>query len=141
MRPIARQFPIALLLTLLLLSACLGGGKNNQAPGDAALLENGAATLTCSQACADQAQCGESSDRGQVVLLNADGPATRNHSLAVPVNTGVNIQLAQPWPARRVATGEDIQVTFYLVDIPERTTMAWVAGWCIQGTAAPTTAP
>lgn len=97
--------------------------------------------LVCDQACADQAQCGESSNGGQVVLLNGQAPATLTHTLAVPVSTNVQIQTVQSMPAVQLATGAIIEVLFYQVFVSERQQSGWVAGWCIQGTPEPTPSP
>lgn len=137
--PKPRRSLVALLLVLFLLTACLGG-RNKPVLGDATLLA-GAATLTCSQACADQGQCGDSPDRGQVVLLHTSSPATQNHDLAVSVSTGVDIMQSAPLAALRLSNLEEVQVMFYFVNIPDRQTQAWVPGWCIQGTAAPEPTP
>ena len=134
---IARQrLPAAALLAvvLLLLTACLGRRENAPMRGDTARL-TGVAMLVCDQACANQAQCGESVDRGQVVLLNWLAPATYSdgQTLAVRVDTNVQIQQIQSMPAVHRATGAAPDVLFYQVFLEERQQNAWVAGWCIQG--------
>ncbi|GAB4162226.1 MAG: hypothetical protein Fur0021_36290 [Candidatus Promineifilaceae bacterium] len=136
------RLQVAALLTsvLLLLTACLGGRESALTRGDTARLA-GVAVLVCDQTCADQAQCGEAAGGGQVVLLNEQSPATLTHTLAVPVDTSVQIQSVQAMPAVQLSTGAGLDVLFYQVFVAERQQSGWVAGWCIQGTPETTPAP
>jgi hypothetical protein len=123
--------PLFLCLLLLSVTACFGGGDlvlGHEAPlaGDA--------VLTCSQDCADRAQCGQSTDRGEVVLLSPFGPVTQGHTMAVPVDTTVQIIDRRQETAVAVLTNELATVLFYRVTIPDRAEPGWVAGWCLSGT-------
>lgn len=122
-----------LLLWLLLLTACLGGG-NKGVLGDDAALANGTAKLVCSQECANQGHCGDTADGAKVVLLNSLNPTTRAHDLLLPVDSEVQINGGRSEMAIRIATGESLAINFYQVTASDRT--GWVAGWCIQGQPA-----
>lgn len=112
------------------LTACFGG---KQVLGHTSPLA-GEAVLTCSQECADRAQCGESIDRGQVVLMSPFGPATQGHTMAVPVDTTVQIVDRREEATVVVRSNELATVLFYRVTMPDRPEPGWVAGWCLSGT-------
>lgn len=132
---------IVLTLFMSAVTACslLGGGDEGQdqvaAPADQGLeaIPAGQPTLTCSQECADRGQCGESTDRGTVVLLSTVQPAVAaaDHDLAVPEGTAVSIVETRPITVVENASGQEFPVNFHRVAIPLRNTEAWVADWCI----------
>lgn len=127
-----------LLLAFLLLVACLGGGNEEQFPPPAAPVDvvppPSGALLACSQECSDRGQCGRSPDRGEVVLLNWEGPAlnTNEHDLAVPANTVVEIVEQRSETVVEVMSGLEFQLNFFHVFIPERQDYGWAAGWCVM---------
>ena len=122
------------VIIISLIAAC--GGGNDDAPADDGIGDvapAGGTALTCSQECADRGQCGESTDRGTVVLLNLEQPAVMaaEHDLAVPAATAVNVVEERLVTVLETATGAEFQVPFYRVFVPERNVEAWVAGWCV----------
>ena len=134
-----RHYRMLLILAALLVfvTACLGGGgqaADNATParqlGHEVVL-SGQAFLTCSQACADRGHCGESSDRGQAVLLSIPGPAAQRHDWAISVDTLVTIEESRDETIALVASGEIQTARFYRVNVAERAASAWVAGWCV----------
>ncbi|MCI0396148.1 MAG: hypothetical protein L0332_29755 [Chloroflexi bacterium] len=118
-----------LAAVVVVLVAC--GGEPDQTLGSNNILV-GNATLTCGQACAAQGQCGDSLERGKVILLSSFGPATSGHDIAAQENTPVVINSSQQLPVVRLRTNEQLPMNFYQVTVPERG-VAWVAGWCIAG--------
>ncbi len=124
---------LLVLLTLAFLTAACLGGAGNQTLGHTAPLA-GEATLTCSEACAEQAQCGQSDDRGTVVLLSPFAPATQGHGMAIPADTPVQILDRRDEPGVVMQTNELTSILFYLVALPDRLEPGWVAGWCLAGT-------
>lgn len=130
MLPSNFQVRFLLAATLLVLtSACslLRRGENLTLGSDIQLI--GEARLTCSNECADRAQCGES-EQGTMILLSSFGPATLQHDLAVPADTAVTIDRQEVRMAIQAGRDREIPVTFYQVNIPERG-LGWVPGWCV----------
>lgn len=128
----------ALLLAVNLLTACLFGGGDENATnppgnGDGQSSVGQGATLTCSQECSNRGQCGQSQERGTVVLLNIEAPAVAatDHDLAIAAGTVVEVVEVSPVNVVENATGFEFPVNFYRVFIPDRNTQAWVAGWCV----------
>ncbi|MFW6062917.1 MAG: hypothetical protein ACOC9V_01975 [Chloroflexota bacterium] len=133
---LARQLMllVSFVIIISLIAAC--GGGNDDAPPDGQVGDvtpAGGTALTCSQECADRGQCGESVDRGTVVLLNLEQPAVLadEHDLAVPAATAVNVVEERLVTVLETATGSEFEVPFYRVSIPDRNVEAWVAGWCV----------
>lgn len=135
-------FPALTLLTILahLFVACsiLGGGDNGQedaypAPETAGDLPAPGPTLTCSQECADRGQCGESTDRGRVVLLSTIEPglSPEEFDLAVADGSAVSILESRPVEVRETASGFQFSVDFHRVLVQDRNVEGWVAGWCV----------
>lgn len=131
---------VVTIMNVVVACSLLGGGDGDpaaQTPGDGDGGQQpapaGATTLTCSQECADRGQCGESADRGQVVLLSADQPAVAatEHELAVAAGSSVNVVDARSVTVVEETSGLEFPINFYRVFIPERNTEAWVAGWCV----------
>ena len=89
----------------------------------------GEAFVVCSQECAERGQCG-SADQGKMVLLNASGPATSEHNMAIAEGSPVLIDHEESRPAIQVSNNEPMTIIFYLVNVPERGP-GWVAGWCL----------
>ena len=143
-----RHWPLALALTLLLLSltACLsllGGGDDggDAGPenvtdtqvrrfGDQEVLPAGAGYLVCTQNCGDFGQCGNS-DLGTVVLLNSGGPAGKVHDRAVPDKTQIQINSAIEEMVFPDSGAQSYTARFYNVTIQDQG-QAWVAGWCVS---------
>lgn len=146
-----RYRPLALLpgralpgLTLLIIVAHLfvacsllgGGGGDGDAyppPQDGSDLPVAGPTVTCSQECADRGQCGESTDRGPVVLLSAAEPAVSpvEFDLAVAEGAAVSVLETRSVNVRENASGFEFPVNFYRVLVQDRNVEGWVAGWCI----------
>lgn len=127
--------PALLLLILMsqLLLACLGGGGNDdpaQPPASDALVGS---FLACTQDCTDRGLCGESPDRGTVVLLSSDAPAVSplDFELAVADGAAVNVLESRSVPVQENATGTIFNIEFYRVQAQERAVEGWVAAWCI----------
>jgi hypothetical protein len=112
---------------IFLVTAC----RRNTAQqwGDQALL-SGSTVLDCSEECAARGQCGNSAERGRVVLLSRWGPATHNHDLAITAGTAVTV-LSTEATFLEQAMGGELLLTYYLVEVPERGP-GWVAGWCLR---------
>lgn len=138
-----RALPALTLLIIVahLFVACslLGGGGGGD-PGDAypapdvgSDLPVAIPTLTCSQECADRGQCGESTDRGRVVLLSAAEPAVSpaEFDLAVADGAAVSVLETRSVNIRESASGFEFPVNFYRVLVQDRNVEGWVAGWCI----------
>lgn len=125
---------VSFVIIISLIAAC-GGGNDDAPPDDGVgdVAPAGGTALTCSQECADRAQCGESVDRGTVVLLNLEQPAVLadEHDLAVPAATAVNVVEERLVTVLETATGSEFEVPFYRVFVPDRNVEAWVAGWCV----------
>ena len=126
---------VALVVLLLLIAAC-GGGEAVPGEGENAVATN-QGQLACSQECRDRGQCGDSPDRGTVILLNREQPAVdRNeHDLAIAQATTVDILERQTRTVVEEATGNAFPVEFFRVNVPERGEVAWVASWCFVSAA------
>lgn len=125
---------LALVVVLLVFVAC-GGGE--ETPGGETGATAQQATLTCSQECADRGLCGTSPDRGQVVLLNREGPSVTamEFDLAIPENSAVEILEQRVETVIQVTTATPFEATFFNLFVPDRQDTGWTAAWClIQGT-------
>lgn len=127
------------LCLLLSLVACGGGGEEQvtiePAGNDSALPVPGEqAVLRCSEACSSRGHCGPTLEQGVHVLLDRDGPvaAPGQQDMAVPADTQVTVREVQP---RTIVllSGEEQQLNFFRVLVPERGEEAWVANWCLAG--------
>jgi hypothetical protein len=121
-------WPAVVLTLMLVISACIGSQPEEPVLGTDQTL-SGPATLICSQACSERAQCGLA-DEEETVLLSSAGPATSNFNMAVASGTDVLIIQQLVEPVIQVSNQESQRVPFYQVDIPE-VGAGWVAGWCI----------
>lgn len=132
----------SLTVGLLMLTSCglLGGSSEETATATAVLGSNspeplaGQAQIACSQACANQGQCGIASMEGSpaVVFLNNNGPNLDQHDALMGVGTAVNILNVQERTVAKVTNNqEQSQLRFYQVEVEGRAP-AWVAGWCVQ---------
>lgn len=139
-RPIWPLFLILVIMANLVVACSLLGGGGDPpasypAPGQdaGAAFPAGGPILTCSQECADRGQCGESTDRGRVVLLSAGQPAVSqlDHDLAIADGAGVTIMEMRSLNVMENATGFEFPVNFYRVLVHDRNVEGWVAGWCI----------
>ena len=131
-----------LTVVALFITSCglLGGGAEDVA-STAILGSNapepfsGTANTTCSQACADQGQCGAATsvaNSPQVVLLNTGAPNLDNHNMLLGINTAVSILQVQELTVAQAGNPAAQQpLRFYLVAIDGREP-GWVAGWCVQ---------
>ncbi len=127
-----RKLISALIIVLSFLAASCGGGRQgtngNLILGSDQTL-SGQAVLVCNQDCLDRAQCGLS-EQVETVLLNSTGAATRNHDMAIPAGTAVNIDRQEMHPVIQLSDQASARVPFYLVEMPE-VGFGWVAGWCV----------
>ncbi|MCB8943782.1 MAG: hypothetical protein H6658_08505 [Ardenticatenaceae bacterium] len=126
-----------LLISLLIFTACLGGGGNNQSnrTGDVVLLEQGGqGKVVCSAACLQWGQCGAKTDgSGNVVLAGRGGPTVVNHELIFPAQTSVLIDGQEVRTLQPISGGDPISMNFYYVVTADGTNKGgWVAGWCVQ---------
>ncbi len=123
---------LLLLLAQALLACSLLAGNDQPPPDEAAVLPAGP-SLTCSQECSDRGQCGQSVDRGTVVLLSAGQPgvAPADFDLAVPDGAAVSVLEARSVSLLENNTGNQMAVDFYRVLVQERGVEGWVAAWCI----------
>lgn len=126
---------LLILAHLLLACSVLGGDPNPAYPGPEAGSDApvAGASLTCSQECADRGQCGDSADRGRVVLLSSDAPAVAavDFELAIADNAAVNVLELRSVEVLESATGFQFPINFYRVHVPERNVEGWVSAWCI----------
>lgn len=132
---------MVIMANLVVACSLLGGGES-QAPypapddGSNAALPGSGPTLSCSQECADRGQCGESADRGRVVLLSAAQPSVSalDHDLAVTEGASVTVLEVRSVNVTENASGFEFPVNFYHVLIHDRNVEGWVAGWCVLNT-------
>ncbi len=122
---------LLLMGVLMSLTACSLLGNNAPVLGDTADLQ-GQATVTCSTVCAERGQCGLAPDGSQVVLGGQAGPTVENHDLRFTVDTAVPILGSSVQKAKTVATGEEFDLRFYLVQRPADGVAGWVTGWCLK---------
>lgn len=124
-------FPYTYLIILLLLTACFGGGNQGETE-NVAPVENQSAqkTLTCSEACANNGQCGQAGDGRLVVLGRSDQPNTQNHDQIFPVDTPVDI-LGSEQRLVQSFGGEVSQLTFSYINLSDGQKSGWVANWCV----------
>ena len=125
-----------LLISLLIFTACLGGGSKKQpaTTGDTVLLEQGSqGTVVCNATCSQWGQCGAKTDgSGNVILAGRGGPAVINHELIFPAQTQVLIEGQEIRSLQPVAGGDPINMNFYYITTTDGTKGGWVAGWCVQ---------
>jgi len=127
---------VALLLLLTgLVSACSLLNRDSRLYGDQEAL-TGTAYLVCSEGCADRAQCGDSPEKGRVVLLSTRGPAGQQHDLSLTENAAVTIVEARDEGISLVQGGAPAVARFYLVNTLDRGA-GWVAGWCVSNQPNP----
>ena len=127
---------MAVLAQLFVACSLLGGGNGEgayPAPGDSGEVPVAGPALTCSQECADRGQCGQSTDRGTVVLLSADQPGVSpvDFDLAVADGSAVTVLEARPVNVVESGSGSEFPVNFYRVLINDRNVEGWVPAWCI----------
>jgi hypothetical protein len=129
---------LAFVLLINVIAACGGGGDETPAPDENVPPAEGA-SLDCTQECRDRGQCGESEDRGTVVLMSLDQPAVSaiDHDLAVPTGSPVEVREQRPVTLVENATGLEFPVNFFRVFVPNRNVEAWVAEWCVFNAPLP----
>ncbi|VAW38685.1 hypothetical protein MNBD_CHLOROFLEXI01-148 [hydrothermal vent metagenome] len=123
-----------LLLLFLLLTSCLGGG--GEAAQDAVAPETAAlqtGTLTCSDNCRNQGQCGTAVDGRIVILAHGSQPATRDHNAVLENDSPILIvQQEQRTVADPVGTLSNLN--FFAVQPAAGGPTNWVAGSCVNPT-------
>jgi hypothetical protein len=125
-----------LLLLFLLLTSCLGGG--DEAAQDAGSPETAAlqtGTLTCSENCRNQGQCGTTVDGRIVILANSVQPATRAHN-AVLENDSPILIVKQELRTVADPVGNLSNLNFFAVQPAAGGPTNWVAGSCVNPTPA-----
>ncbi|WP_420629558.1 hypothetical protein [Candidatus Leptofilum sp.] len=117
-----------LLLILLLLTACFGGSEE-AAPPEGAVQRTG--TLTCSQSCLSQGQCGAAADGRTVILAHSGQPTFRDHNAILENESAILIAGEQ---IRNItnANGTLGTLTFYAVQPTGGGPNNWVAGSCVN---------
>lgn len=124
-------FYFTYLILFILLTGCFGGGNQeeteNVAPVENQFVQK---TLTCSEACANNGQCGQAGDGSFFVLARSDQPNTQNHDQIFPVDTSVDI-LGSEQRLLQSPGGEVSQLTFSYINISGGQKSGWVANWCI----------
>jgi hypothetical protein len=114
---------------VLLLAACRGREGPVQWGHETVIAGN--AVLECSPECAARGMCGISAERGEVILLSSQGPATRNFNMAIASQSQVIVITFLEEPVVELATNAEFLLNYYMVDVPERGP-GWVAGWCLR---------
>ena len=124
---------VGLLLVLLLLTGCLGGGGD--AAEDTAVSDQAVAplagTLVCGTDCLNQGQCGTTADGRTVILAHNTQPATRDHNVILANDSAVNILGQEPRNVQDAA-GNPFSLNFFLVQPAEGGPNSWVAGSCVN---------
>lgn len=123
-----QQFAL-LLFSLTLLAAC--GLLADPQFGANTPLE-GEVVVTCSPACANRGQCGDSLDRGRFVFASQNGPVVSDHDIILPVDARATVlEPPRQETLEQVGDGQRLQIFFYHVQLVDQTQSGWVAGWCI----------
>ncbi|MCA9917865.1 MAG: hypothetical protein KC445_07940 [Anaerolineales bacterium] len=127
-----RFLPLAgLLLLIALFTACSGSG-DDAAPEvvdpAAAVLQTG--SLTCSQTCLAQGQCGTAADGRTVILAHSGQPKLRDHDTLLADEAAVTI-LNQQTLAISDAVGAISSMSFFNVQ-PTGGPASWVSGSCVN---------
>ncbi|WP_420645732.1 hypothetical protein [Candidatus Leptofilum sp.] len=121
-----------LLLLLLLLTGCFGGG-DEAAPEavapEAATQQTG--TLTCSQTCLNQGQCGVAADGRTVILASSNQPTFRDHN-AILENESAIIIAGQQTLNISNFNGTPGTLNFFAVQPTGGGPTNWVAGSCVN---------
>jgi len=123
---------IGLLLLLLGLTACFGGG-NNAAQDTGVTLEvpgQQTGTLTCSESCAAQGQCGTAPDGRILIMAHSNVPSTRDHNTVLPNDSTVTVLAQEPHTIADVA-GVTSTLNFFAIQPVEGGPASWVAGTCV----------
>lgn len=128
-----RHLPLfGLLLLLLLLTACFGAGEETAsevtAP-EAAAGQTG--SLTCSQTCLAQGQCGTAADSSVVILAHSAQPALRDHDTLL-ANAAAIVIVGQQTLDVSDVTGAITSMNFWAVQPPEGGPTSWVSGSCVN---------
>ena len=126
---------LLIVLTQILLACSLlagdgGGDQPAQQPLDPALA---GPTLACGQECADRGLCGDTTDRGKVVLLGRDVPSLTQPDLNLAIADGATVTVleSRSVPVEETLTGSRFNIDFYRIMAHERGVEGWVAFWCI----------
>lgn len=128
-----KQVPFAgLLLLLLLLTACIGGGDEatpEAAAPEAAVQQSG--SLTCSQTCLAQGQCGAAADGRIVILAHGTQPTLRDHN-AILENESAILIMGQQTRTVLEISGATSTMNFFAVQPQAGGPTNWVAGSCVN---------
>jgi hypothetical protein len=117
------------VICALLLAAC-GATANEEDLQPQVASE--ARLLICSDECARRGQCGQNEAREWVVLGHTDSPHTDNHNVLFPANQEVFAFQMQERQVETIQSGEQFQLRFYHVALPDQTKAGWIAGWCVS---------
>ena len=118
---------ILLLFVLMLVAACSGGGGDESAP-ETAVQQTG--SLTCSQTCLSQGQCGAAVDGSIIILAHSGQPTLRNHDTLLANEAAVTI-IGQQTLSISDAAGTISSMNFFNVQ-SEGGPASWVSGSCIN---------
>ena len=128
---------VVLLLFILLLTACLGGG-DEVAPEvvapETAAQQTG--SLTCSQTCLGQGQCGTAADGSTFILAHSAQPMLRDHDTLLANDAAIVIAGQQTRTVSDI-TGATFSMNFFAVQPPEGGPTGWVSGSCVNITVQP----
>ena len=124
---------VGLLLLFLSLTACFGGG-NEAAEETAVTLTNPGqqnGTLTCSESCSLQGQCGTTLDGRVVILGHSNVPSTRDHNTVLPNESTVTVLAQEPHTVADAA-GVTSTLNFFAIQPLDGGPASWVAGTCVN---------
>lgn len=122
-----RYLPVHLVFwlgTAVLLSACFGGGGEEQP------VATGQTVLTCNEVCAQQGQCGTAVDGRPLILGRNDRPETRDHNLVFNADLPITV-LETREEMVQSADGQFAMQLFSLVILNDNGQQGWVANWCV----------
>ncbi|MCP5096812.1 MAG: hypothetical protein GY943_14770 [Chloroflexi bacterium] len=122
---------VALLFSLLLLTACFGGSNETDAPAADANVGalTGQVVLQCTKACAARGQCGTAVNGTDMVLGGHDTAVVQGHNASFPAGTIANVITDQMYRLS-LPDQSELQHIFYQVQTRDAQ-QAWVAGWCV----------
>lgn len=122
---------IVLVIVMLVLTACLGGGDGEQAPVE--VVPGQQYRIACNDACTARGQCGNrAGDNAAVVLVSRSNPAVDGHDISLDTNTVGDLVETRIQPVASIATNEQFDQPFHLMFFPDHQFAGWVAGWCVE---------
>lgn len=128
-----RCWPVYMLFwvcTAVTLTACFGAGGDEQPPAEQIV-------LTCSEACAQQGQCGTGADERPLVLGRSDRPETRDHNLVFNADLSITILETREEMVQSALDGQTAMQPFSFVILNDSGQQGWVANWCLAAAPAP----